>query len=90
MFWFLGIRFGPEYFLKMINIIVNISDLHPCSHCYKNVILEFRPLYFAQKCPQNAENAVSKTQNSKLFRGAYPRTPPLLSPSPPVALPKKS
>ena len=25
MFWFLGIRFGPEYFLK-INIIVNISD----------------------------------------------------------------
>ena len=37
-----------QNFLKM-NIIVNISDLRPCSHCYKNVILEFRPLYFAQK-----------------------------------------
>ena len=25
---------------------------------------DFRPLYFAQKCPQNAGNAVSETQNS--------------------------
>ena len=32
MFWFLSIRFGPEYFLKM-NISVNISDLRLCSHC---------------------------------------------------------
>ena len=74
MFWFLSIRFGPEYFLKM-NISVNISDLRPCSHCYKNVILEFRPLYFAEKCPQNAGNAVSGTQNSTFSRGVYPRTP---------------
>ena len=28
MFWFLGIRFGPKYLLKM-----NISDLRPCSLC---------------------------------------------------------
>ena len=32
MFWFLGIRFVPKYFLKM-NISVNISDLRPCSLC---------------------------------------------------------
>ena len=37
---------------------------------------DFRPLYFAQKCPQNAGNAVSETQNSKEFRGEHPpRTP---------------
>ena len=66
MFWFLSIRyFGPEYFLKM-NISVNISDLRPCSHCYKNVILEFRPLYFAQKCPQNAGNAIQRPKIQKL------------------------
>ena len=34
MFWFLGIRFGPKYLLKM-NISVNISDLRPCSLCKK-------------------------------------------------------
>ena len=30
--------------------------------------------YFAQKCPQNAGNAVSETQMSNNFRGACPRT----------------
>ena len=64
MIWFLSIRFGPEYFLKM-DISVNV----------KNVILEFRPLYFAQKYPQNAGNGVSETQNSNVFRGVYPMTP---------------
>ena len=32
LFWFLSIRFGPKYFLKM-NISVNINDLRPRSHC---------------------------------------------------------
>ena len=27
---------------------------------------DFRPLYFAQKCPQNAGNAVSETQRNVL------------------------
>ena len=35
----------------------------------------FKPIYFVQKCPQNAGNAVSETQISKHFRGACPRTP---------------
>ena len=60
MFLFLNIRFRPEYFLNIsVNISVNV----------KNVILEFRPLYFAQKYAQNAGNAVSETQNFKYFRG---------------------
>ena len=66
MIWFLSIRFGPEYFLKM-DISVNV----------KNVILEFRPLYFAQKYPQNAGNGVSETQNSNFSEGAYPPNPSL-------------
>ena len=74
MFWFLSIRFGPEYFLKM-NISVNISDLRPCSHCYKNVILEFRPLYFAPKVPENAGNAVLETQNSNFPMRYIPPDP---------------
>ena len=41
-------------------------------HCEK---WDFKPIYFAQKCPQNAGNAVSETQISKHFRRAYPRTP---------------
>ena len=32
-------------------------------------------MYFAQKCPQNAGNAVSDSQISKYFRGTCPRTP---------------
>ena len=28
-----------------------------------------------QNCSQNAGNAISETQEFKLFRGAYPRTP---------------
>ena len=36
---------------------------------------DFRPLYFAQKCPQNAGYAVSETQNSKEFRGEHPPGP---------------
>ena len=74
MFWFLSIRFGPEYFLKM-NIIVNISDLRPCSHCYKNVILEFRPLHFASKFPQNAGNSVLDTTKFKRFPWGIPNDP---------------
>ena len=35
-----------------------------------------RPLYFAQKCPQNAGNAVSETQNSKYFQGGHVPGPP--------------
>ena len=31
-------------------------------HCQK---WDFKPIYFAQKCPQNAGNAVSETQISK-------------------------
>ena len=34
-----------------------------------------KPLYFAQKCPQNARNTVSETQNSKNFQGVMPRNP---------------
>ena len=30
--------------------------------------LHFKPIYFAQKCPQNAGNAVPETQISKHFR----------------------
>ena len=41
-------------------------------HCSK---WDFKPIYFAQKCPQNAGNAVSETQISKHFRGACSRTP---------------
>ena len=33
-----------------------------------------RPIYFAQKCPQNVGNAVSETPNSKHFQGTCPRT----------------
>ena len=36
-----------------------------------------RPLYFAQNCPQNAGNAVSKTQNSKNFQGGVMPPDPL-------------
>ena len=35
-----------------------------------------RPLYFAQKCPQNAGNAVSETQNSGNFQVVVPPEPP--------------
>ena len=41
------ISFGPNYFIMMI-------------HCEKKC--DLRPLYFAQKCPQNAGNAVLETQ----------------------------
>ena len=34
-----------------------------------------RPLYFSQKCPQNAGNAVSGTQNSKHFQGVMSPDP---------------
>ena len=34
-----------------------------------------RPLYFAQKCSQNAGNAVSETQNSKHFQRIIPPDP---------------
>ena len=66
MFWFLHTRFGPEYFLKM-NIIVNISDLHPCSHCYKNVILEL-DLYILLK-------SVLKMQEMPFQRPSMPGPP---------------
>ena len=35
-----------------------------------------RPLYFAQKSPQNAGNAVSETQNLKHFQGVMSPDPP--------------
>ena len=38
-------------------------------HCQK---WDFKPMYFAQKCPQNAGNAVSETQISKDFQGDMP------------------
>ena len=37
---------------------------------------DFRPLHFAQKCPQNAGNAVSETQ---IPGGTSPRTPRTVS-----------
>ena len=38
---------------------------------------DFKTIYFAQKCPQNAGNAVSETQISKKnFRGGMPPDPP--------------
>ena len=36
---------------------------------------DFKPIYFAQKCPQNAGNAVSETQISKNLRGGMPPDP---------------
>ena len=42
------ISFGPKYFIKMM------------IHCEKIL----RPLYFAQKCPQNAGNGASENQIS--------------------------
>ena len=36
---------------------------------------DFKPIYFAQKCPQNAGNAVSETQISNNFRGGMPLDP---------------
>ena len=43
----------------------------------RNVLLQirFKCLAFAQKCRQNAGNAISETQISKLFWGSMPRTP---------------
>ena len=44
----------------------------------RNVLLQiqFKCLDFSQKCCQNAGNAISETQISKIFRvGACPRTP---------------
>ena len=56
------ISFGPKYFFKMVWYTVR--------KCY------LRPLYFAQKCPQNAGNAVSETQKfKKVARGSCLRTP---------------
>ena len=37
---------------------------------------DFKPIYFAQKYPQNAGNAVSEIQISKNFRGGMPLDPP--------------
>ena len=38
---------------------------------YKNTVTkcDLRPLDIAQKCPQNAGNAISENQISKIFRG---------------------
>ena len=52
------ISFQPKYFFKMVWYTVK--------KCY------LRPLYFAQKCSQDARNAVSETQIS---RGSCPRSP---------------
>ena len=45
------------------------------THCYK---WDFKPIYFAQMCPQNAGNAASETQNSKNFRASMPTDPPTI------------
>ena len=37
---------------------------------------DFKPIYFAQNCPQNAGNAISETQISKNFQGCMPPDPP--------------
>ena len=58
------ISFQQKYFFKMVRYTV--------IKCY------LRPLYFAQKCPQNAGNAVSETQNSKNFQGVMPPDPATL------------
>ena len=63
------IRFGPAYFLKK-----NISDLRPCSQL-ENVILEFRPIYFSQKSPQNAGNAFFREPKFKFFSRGIPPDP---------------
>ena len=44
----------------------------------RNVLLQirFKCLDFAQKCCQNAGNAISETQISKMFRGDMPPDPP--------------
>ena len=39
MLWFLSIRFGPKYFLKM-NIKVWTLAIYALSHTVKNVILD--------------------------------------------------
>ena len=49
-------------FLKMITYTVEKCDL--------------RPLDFAQKCPQNAGNAISENQISKHFQGGMSLDPP--------------
>ena len=43
----------------------------------RNVLLQirFKCIAFAQKCRQNAGNAISKIQISKHFRGGMPRNP---------------
>ena len=53
MAWFLSIRFGPEYFLK-INISVNRLAIYVLSHTVKKY--DFRSLYSAKKCPQNVSS----------------------------------
>ena len=49
------ISFQQKYFFKIVQYTVK--------KCY------LRPLYFTQKCPQNARNAVSEPQNSKHLQG---------------------
>ena len=39
---------------------------------------DFKPIFFAQKCPQNAGNAVSEIQISKNFRGGMLAPDPLI------------
>ena len=56
------ISFQPKYFFKMVLYTIKI--------CYT------RPLYFAQKCPQNARNSILEIQNSKHFQGAMLTDPP--------------
>ena len=51
------ISFQQKYFFKMVRYTVKK--------------LYLRLLYFAQKCTQNAGNAVSETQNLKIFAGDH-------------------
>ena len=52
-----------------------LSKCRKCRFRDPNSKWDFKPIYFVQKCPQNAGNAVSETQISKHFRGACSRTP---------------
>ena len=62
MFWFLSIRFGLKYFLK-INVSVNIGDLRRKVYVQLNMWLN--TLYFAQKCAQGPRNAVFRVLGFK-------------------------
>ena len=46
-------------------------------HCEK---IDLRPLYFAQKCPQNAGNRISETHITNILLGCMSPDPPRIVP----------